>query len=90
MTLQPLTAEMVSHLGLASNDQGVVVMKVDPVGSAADAGIRQGDLILEVNRRPVRSQADFNAAVLLSGARPALVLVKRRDTVTYVTLKPGS
>jgi Do/DeqQ family serine protease len=90
LTLQPLTAEMASHLGLAANDQGVVVMKVDPVGSAADAGIRQGDLIQEVNRRPVRSQADFNAAVQLSGARPALVLVKRRDTVTYVTLKPGS
>jgi S1-C subfamily serine protease len=65
-------------------------MKVDPIGSAADAGIRQGDLIQEVNRRPVHSQADFNAAVQLSGARPALVLIKRRNTVTYVTLKSGS
>jgi S1-C subfamily serine protease len=90
LTLQPLTAETASRLGLAANDQGIVVMKVDPAGSASDAGIRQGDLIQEVNRRPIRSQADFNAAVQLSGARPALVLIKRRDAVTYVTLKPGS
>ena len=90
LTLQPLTPEAASRLGLAANDQGIVVTKVDPTGSAADARIRQGDLIQEVNRRPVRSQADFNGAVQLSGARPALVLVKRREIVTYLTLKPGS
>ncbi len=90
LTLQPLTPEAASRLGLAANDQGIVVTKVDPTGSAADARIRQGDLIQEVNRRPVRSQADFNAAVQLSGARPALVLVKRREILIYLTLKSGS
>jgi len=90
LTLQPLNDETASRLGFAANDQGVVVTKVDPAGSASDAGIRQGDLIQEVNRRPIRSQADFNAAVQLSGARPALILGKRRDAVTYLTLKPGS
>src|SRR6266566_2242723 len=37
LTLQPLTPEAASRLGLAANDQGIVVTKVDPTGSAADA-----------------------------------------------------
>ena len=90
LTLQPLTAEMASRYGLDSDDQGLLVSKVDPSGSAANAGIRQGDLIQEVNRQPVRTFAEFNTALQQSGSRPALVLVKRRNSVIYVTLRPGS
>jgi Do/DeqQ family serine protease len=90
LTLQPLTPDVASRLGLTANEKGLVVTKVDPAGSAADSGIRQGDLIQEVNRRPVNTLADFGAAVQLSGARPALVLLKRGGGEIYVTLKPGS
>ena len=90
LTLQPLTAEMASRYGLDADDQGLLVTKVDPGSNAADAGIRQGDLIQEVNRQQVRTLAEFNSAVQRSGARPALVLVKRRNAVIYVTLKAGS
>ena len=90
ITLQPLTPGMASRLGLDTDDQGLLVTKIDPNGSAANAGIRQGDLIQEVNRQPVRTIAEFSAAVLQSGARPALVLVKRRNSVVYLTLKAGS
>jgi Do/DeqQ family serine protease len=90
LTLQAFTAEMASRYGLDPDDQGLLVSQIDPNGSAANAGIRQGDLIQEVNRRPVRSVADFTAAVQQSGARPALLLVKRRNAVTFLTLRPGS
>lgn len=90
LTLQTLTAEMASRYGLDADDQGLLVTKVDPGSNAADAGIRQGDLIQEVNRQPVRTLAEFNSAIQRSGARPALVLIKRRNVVTYVTLKAGS
>jgi Do/DeqQ family serine protease len=90
LTIQPLTAEIASRYGLDANDEGVLVSRVDPAGSAANAGIRQGDLIQEVNRQPVKTPAEFVAAVQRSGARPALVLVKRRNAVIYVTLKAGS
>jgi S1-C subfamily serine protease len=63
---------------------------VDEAGSAAEAGIRQGDLIQEVNRQPVKTVAEFSAAIQRSGAKPALVLIKRRNAVIYLTLKPGS
>jgi serine protease Do len=90
LTLQPLTAEMASRYGLDADDQGLLVTRIDPAGSAANAGIRQGDLIQEVNRRPVGNVAEFSAAIVQSGARPALVLVKRRNAVIYVTLKANS
>lgn len=90
MSLQPLTAETASRMGLAAGEQGLVVTRVDPAGVAAEAGISQGDLIQEVNRRPVRTLVDFNTAVSRSGARPALLLVRRGEGVVYITLRPGS
>ena len=90
LTLRPMTAEFAERYGLDATDQGLLVTQVDPAGSAASAGIREGDLIQEVNRRPVRNVADFNTAIQQSGARPALLLVKRRNNVTFLTLRPGS
>ena len=90
ISVQPLTAESAQHFGLDADDQGLLVTRVDPAGSAADAGIRQGDLIQEVNRQPVKTAAEFSAAIQRSGARPALVLVKRRNAVIYLTLKANS
>jgi serine protease Do len=90
LTLQPLTAQTASRLGLDANQQGLIVARVDPAGDAANAGIRQGDLIQEVNRRPVRMVAEFNSAMQLSGSRPAMLLVRRGDNLIYVTLRANS
>jgi len=90
LSVQPLTAEMASRYGLDADDQGLIVTRIDPNGSAANAGIRQGDLIQEVNREAVRTVPQFVAAVQQSGPRPALVLVKRRNNVVYLTLKAAS
>jgi len=90
MTLQPLTADMASRMGLSANEQGLVVTRLDPDGAAADAGLRQGDLIQEVNRKPVRNLTEFTAAVQQSGARPALLLVKRGEGSVYIPLRAGS
>ena len=90
LTLTPLTAQAASRFGLDANDQGLLVTRVDPASNAASEGIRQGDLIQEVNRQPVRTFAEFNAAIQQSGAKPALLLIKRGENVTYVTLRPGS
>jgi serine protease Do len=90
LTLQPLTPETASRYGLEPDDQGLLVTRIDPTSQAATAGIRQGDLIQEVNRQPVSTFAQFNTALQQSGSRPALVLLKRRSAVIYVTLRSGS
>jgi serine protease Do len=90
LSLQPLTAEMASRYGLEADDQGLVVTRVDPASNAATAGIRQGDLIQEVNRQPVRSIVGFTTAMRASGSRPALILIKRRNNIIFLTLRSGS
>ena len=90
LTLQPLTSDAAQRYGLDADDQGLLVTRVDPSSNAAAAGIRQGDLIQEVNRQPVKTFTDFSAALRQSGSRPALVLLKRRNNVIYLTLKPNS
>jgi S1-C subfamily serine protease len=90
LTLQPFVAESATRYGLDADDQGLLVTRVDPASNAANAGIRQGDLIQEVNRQPVKSLTEFTSAIQQSGSRPALILLKRRNNVIYVTLRPGS
>ena len=90
LTLQPLTSETAQRYGLDADDSGLLVTRVDPSSNAAAAGIRQGDLIQEVNRQPVKTFAEFSGALRQSGSRPALVLIKRRNNVIYLTLKATS
>ena len=90
MALQPFVAGTAQRYGLDPDDQGLLVSRVDPNGSAATAGIRPGDLIQEVNRQPIKTVAEFTAAMQRSGAKPALVLIKRRNGVIYLTLKANS
>ena len=43
--------------------KGLVITGVNPDSRAADAGLQEGDVIVEVNRRPVRSVDELRAAV---------------------------
>lgn len=56
--LQNLSSDMREELQLPSNVKGVVVTNVQPGSPADNAGISRGDVILEVNRRPVQTVDD--------------------------------
>jgi serine protease Do len=66
---------------------GAVTRDIDGWSSAARAGLKAGDVIREVNRRPIRSVADFQAAArTLSPGAPTLLRVQRGDVVLYVVV----
>jgi S1-C subfamily serine protease len=88
ISLEPLTYEVISQLRLPPGTQGLLVRDVDTSGPAAEAGIQSGDVIEQVNQRPVRSAADLSAALERSGNRPALLLINRRGTTLFVTVTP--
>ncbi len=88
--VEPLTPEIASQFGLTGGTQGLVVGEVNPNGPAADAGIEQGDVIVQANQQPVRSVADLQAAIQRSGTRPALLLINRRGTTVFLTVRPRS
>jgi len=91
LTVQTLTPELAENLGLDRGLKGVVVTQVDPGASAADAGLRRGDVILEVNRTPVKDVAAYRKAVKSSGkGKSLLFLVRRGDNTIFLAVKPSS
>lgn len=72
----------------AQEGQGVMVTEVEPGSKADSAGMRQGMVILEVNRQPVASVGDFNAALKDSEeTKKALLLVKTGRYAQYLVLR---
>jgi Do/DeqQ family serine protease len=77
-------------LSVAPAGSGVEVTRVDPAGPAAGAGIRAGDVLEEVNGRPVRSASELRSALGRQADRPALMLVRRGDQTLYVAVPPAA
>ena len=79
-------------LGIAveRNSKGLVITEVNPDSRAADAGLQQGDVILEVNRQAVKSVDELRAAVRKTTNRPVLLLVEREGRSLFVTVKPNN
>jgi len=88
LTLEPLSGNTARQLGLDAKTGGLVVTDVDPTGPAAEAGIDQGDVILEINRKAVNTVADAKSAIDASGGKPVLILMSRKGQTIYVTVKP--
>lgn len=87
LSLQPVTPQVAKQLGLDSQE-GMVVTEVDPNGPAAEEGVSRGDVILEVNKKQVKSIADVQAALNGAGDKPVLLLISRRGQTIYLTVKP--
>ena len=87
MAVEPLTGDRARELGVRAST-GVVVMDVEAGGKAAEAGLRPGDVIAEVDRKPVSSVEELRSA-LREGSRPALVLVHRGGTTAFLTMERG-
>jgi Do/DeqQ family serine protease len=77
--------ERTAGLVVEPNERGLVVRQVLPNGPAAEAGIRAGDIIAQVDGKDVRSAADLSTA-LETGDRPALVLIERGDQSVFVSM----
>jgi serine protease Do len=67
-----------------------VVTDVDPSGPAAEAGIQQNDVIVEVNHTPVTSGAEIRTALAKSNGKPALLLVSREGRNLFLAVRPSS
>ncbi len=60
-------------------DQGVAVVGIEPDSPAAEAGIRQGDVIVEVNRKRVASVDDVKKEIKQAKEKDRLLLLVQRD-----------
>jgi serine protease Do len=85
-----LTPQIIRRYNLPRDLKGVIVTDIDPTSSAAQAGLRPGDVIREVNRQPMASVQDFRKAVSAIGNQGAILLVyfRRQGSNGYVTVEP--
>jgi len=66
-----------------------VVTQVKPGSPAAEAGIRRGDVIQEVNRKQVENVEEFGRAIEEAKSQESILfLIRRGDTSLYVTISP--
>ena len=87
LSVQNLTVDLAEKLRHTS-DEGVLIAGVTPGSAAAKAGLRKGELILEVENQPIHSVVEFKAAVEKAmGEAKTLLLVKHEGQVRYVTVE---
>lgn len=89
LSLQPITPQIAKQLGLTADAGGLVVTDIDPSGVAAEAGITEGDVILEINRQAVNSVDAVQSALEKAGAKPVLMLIARKGQTIYLTVRPN-
>jgi serine protease Do len=89
ITVQPITPDLAQKIGAEPGD-GLVVVDVDPEGPAARAGVREGDVVVEVNRERVKTPADVTKALArLKDGDMALLRVKRGAGAVFVAVPYG-
>jgi serine protease Do len=80
-----LDARSARQLGLPATTKGVVVTNVDPASPAAAAGLHEGDVIQEVNRKPVTNAQEFAQALRKSDGE-SLLLVNRQGNKMFLAV----
>jgi len=88
VSVETLTPDIANQIGVPPGTRGVVVDSVDDSSAAAGVGLRRGDVIEQVNRKPVANAAEYQRAVNAAGNQPVLLLVNRGGTTSFVMVEP--
>jgi serine protease Do len=84
--LQTLTPELAERMGVSRSTKGAVISQVRQGSPAQEAGLREGDIVVEVDRKPVTNAEE--ATKLLSADRPGghLMRVQRGDSAIFIVI----
>jgi len=86
LAVQPLTPALAQQLGVSAK-QGLVVQSVQDGSPAADAGFERGDVIVEVDKKPVKSVAELRESVdKRAKGKPMLFRIQRQDASIFLTV----
>ena len=83
--MQDLTPQLAEQLGV-DETEGVVVSRVARGSPAAEAGLRRGDVILEVDRKAVPDVGAFDER-LGATDKGVLMLVRRGDNTLFMAMQ---
>ncbi|HEY5683333.1 MAG TPA: DegQ family serine endoprotease [Sulfuricaulis sp.] len=84
-----LTPEIARQLRLPPGTSGVIIASVEQGSAAEMAGVQEGDIILEINRQPVRNIGDFKRlSGKLSKKGSTLLLINRQGRKIFIAIQP--
>jgi serine protease Do len=89
LDLTVLTPEMRDHFKVGADVTGVLISDVSPSSTAADKGIRPGDVIIEVAQVPVKTPKDVAARVAAekkAGRKSVLIRLSTGGGASFVAL----
>ncbi|MFQ5706588.1 MAG: DegQ family serine endoprotease [bacterium] len=87
-SVQALDNQLANQFGLDPNDRGVVITQINRGSQAFAAGLRQGDLIKEVNRRRVATVREFSDIVSkVKSGDTILIYAKRQSNRFFVAFE---
>jgi len=89
VSVQALTPDLRQQLQTPEGTQGVVITSVDPESAASAAGLQQGDIIVQVDRKPVTSVSEFNSAVKAGASRESTLLLVKSGPGTRFVVVPN-
>ncbi|MEW6055858.1 MAG: Do family serine endopeptidase [Bdellovibrionota bacterium] len=75
--ISPETPELARQLGLPESFRGIVISQVRPGSPAFNAGLERGDVILEVDRKAIKSEEEFDKIV--RSKKTYLLRVRKQD-----------
>lgn len=90
LTVESLTDGLRAEYDVSGNANGILVLNVDHTTDAAEKGIIEGDIIVEVNQQGVSTpeeMAGIVKAARKSERNSVLLLINRQDDVRFVALK---
>lgn len=89
LTVQTLTPDLAEQFNWSRDEKGVLITGVDPSGAGAEAGLRRGDLIKEIDRQEVETTEDYKRIIgKTKKGESVLFLIKRGTRTFYTTLTP--
>ena len=86
ISVDQITPQIARQLNLPSETRGVVVTGVTPGSPAQEGRLKRGDVIQEVNRKPITTVDQFQRAIQEAGNQPVLLLINRGGEHLYTAV----
>ncbi len=87
ITVSDITPEVADHYGI-EDTQGIVIVKIDPDSKGAESGLRNGDVIKEINRKSVRNIKEYKKRLKeLENEKKLRILVRRKAIFMIIALE---
>ena len=88
VTVGDITPELRKQFGLPESSKGVVITEIDPDSASAEAGLKVGDVVHEINREPVTSAKDaVDLSEKVKKEKKVLLRVSTKGSTRYVVVE---